>query len=181
MMPAPDSLRKDDDIVYIPVPRRMLPALYRVLASAMAESSDSDLSALPGGVGPEVTKRNLIDLTIQVAYGMGANLHPVSLPELHEAYIRAYPGIGKGTTRGSFDATLNYHCINMRSRFPDPADKQKPASWLSKPVFKRVERARYMLLSDDEIAWFRRCVEKNHPLVYEDEYDVANLAQCAED
>jgi hypothetical protein len=69
----------------------------------------------------------------------------------------------------------------MRSRFPDPADKQKPASWLSKPVFKRVERARYMLLSDEEIAWFHRCVEKNHPLVYEDEYDVANLAQCAED
>ena len=178
MKPAPDSLGMgDDDVVYVPVPRRLLPVLYGALAKAMGESDESDLSGSLAMAGPERTKRNLIDLMIPVAYGVDAHHHPASLPELHEAFLRAYPGIGKGETRGSFDATLNYHCINMRSRFPAPANKQRPASWLSRPVFKRVERARYMLLSDEEIARFRRCVEANRPLVYEDEYDVADLAQ----
>jgi hypothetical protein len=102
----------------------------------------------------------------------------VSLVELHDAYMRAYPGVGKGTTRGSFDATANYHCINMRSRFPDANDRHEAAYWLSQPAFKRVARARYMLLSAEEIAQFRRCVEQDRPLVYADEYDVADLVEC---
>ena len=36
-------------------------------------------------------------------------------------------------------------------------------------------RAEYMLLSDEEIARFRRCVAQNDPMVYEDEYDVDKL------
>jgi hypothetical protein len=41
---------------------------------------------------------------------------------------------------------------------------------------KRTTRARYMLLSPAEIISFRHHIEENHPLIYEDEYDVAELA-----
>src|SRR5205085_1623037 len=99
---------------------------------------------------PSAGKRNLIDLIVTVAYGIGADRHPVSLGELHAAYLRAYPGVGKGASRASFDATVNYHCINMRSRFPDARNPHKPAYWLARPIFKRVARARYMLLSEEE-------------------------------
>ena len=51
----------------------------------------------------------------------------------------------------------------------------KSAPWLRQPSFKRVARGRYMLLSDEEIARFRRCVAQNDPMVYEDEYDVDKL------
>ncbi len=163
-----------DDIVYVPIPRHLLPILYRALPAVMAEGAEREkLSASP----PSNAKRTLIDLITKVAYEIGADQHPVSLADLHTAYLRAYPGIGKGVTRGSFDATINYHCINMRSRFPNSRDKQKPAYWLSHPVFKRVAHARYMLLSPDEVALFHQRVEAGHPLIYADEYDVTDLTR----
>lgn len=162
----------NDDIVYVPIPRHLLPILYRVLPAVMAEGTERETLAAST---PSIAKRTLIDLITKVAYEIGADQHPVSLVDLHAAYLRAYPGIGKGATRGSFDATINYHCINMRSRFPDSRDKQKPAYWLSRPVFKRVAHARYMLLSPNEIALFHQHVETGHPLIYADEYDVADL------
>lgn len=168
---------KEDEIVYVPVPRRLLPAFYQALAAAWAEVSAGEPLAQQG---QGTAKRNLIDLIVKVASGIGADRHTVSLTELYDAYMRAYPGIGKGTTRGSFDATVNFHCINMRSRFPDVADKRRRAYWLSRPAFKRVARARYMLLSSEEIARFRHCVETNNPLIYEDEYEVADLARCCD-
>ena len=129
----------------------------------------------PSVQGYETTKRYMIDLIVEVARRMGADQHPVSLADLRNAYLRAYPGIGKGTTSESFGAKVNWYTINMRSRFPDRKDRQKPAPWLSQPSFKRVARGRYMLLSDEEIARFRRCVAQNDPMVYEDEYDVDKL------
>ena len=168
---------KNDEIVYIPVPLRLLPAFYRALAVVIAEESRDEGSA-SSTAAMGAAKQNLIDLIVKVAYGIGADRHAVSLPELYNAYLRAYPGIGKGTTRGSFDATVNYHCVNMRSRFPDANNRRKSAYWLTRPAFKRTARARYMLLSPDELGWFRRCIEENHPLIYEDEYEVADLARC---
>ena len=166
----------NDEIVYVPVPRRLLPALYQTLAAALAEPPDDDETASSNAVSGE-TKRNLIDLIVKVAYEIEANLHPVSLSELYAAYQHAYPGIGKGSSRGSFDATVNYHCINMRSRFPYINDKRKTAYWLTRPAFKRIGRGRYILLSQEEIAWFRRAIEEDNPLIYTDEYDVADLAR----
>jgi hypothetical protein len=167
-----DWMGGGDDLVSVPVPKRFLPAVYRALAEAMAAEA-------AGGtpLEPRAGKRNLIDLIVTVAYGIGADRHPVALGELHAAYLRAYPGVGKGASRASFDATVNYHCINMRSRFPDAHNPRKPAYWLARPIFKRVARARYMLLSEEEIALFRRCVEEGNPLVYAEEYDVADLAR----
>ncbi len=166
-----------DDLVQVAVPRRLLPAVYRVLADAMAPTSLA--SAATGSHMPTDTQgvnRNLIDLIVEAATRIGADRQAVSLTELYNAYRNAYPGVGKGSTRGSFDATVNYHCINMRSRFPDANNRRKAAYWLSRPAFKRVARGRYMLLSDDEMSGFQRSVAEDHPLVYADDYDVADLA-----
>ncbi len=166
-----------DDLVQVAVPRRLLPAIYRVLADAMAPTpleGATTKSFVPAGA--EVLNRNLIDLIMEAARQIGTDQRPVSLTELYNAYRQAYPGVGKGSARGSFDATVNYHCINMRSRFPDVNDRRKPAYWLSRPAFKRVARGRYMLLSDDEISRFQRSVAEDHPLVYADDYDIADLA-----
>ena len=40
----------------------------------------------------------------------------------------AYPGVGKGTSRGSFDATVNYHCINYTVVMPATAALSKVAA-----------------------------------------------------
>lgn len=165
-----------DEIVHVPVPRRYLPTVIRALADAMSPAvSNAAPAALGALVELRTGRRNMIDLIIKVAHELGADERPVSLAELHHAYMRAYPGIGKGSTRGAFDATINYHCINMRSRFPNVRDRHKPAYWLSRPVFKRVGYGQYELLSGEEITRFRRSVEEDNPLVYKDEYNIADL------
>ncbi len=167
----------NDDLVQVAVPRRLLPAVYRVLADAMAPTPpDGTVTGDHIPTDAQEVNRNLIDLIVEVARRIGADRRPVSLTELYNAYRQAYPGVGKGSARGSFDATVNYHCINMRSRFPDVNDRRKLAYWLSRPAFKRVARGRYMLLSDDEISRFQWSVAEDHPLVYADDYDIADLA-----
>lgn len=160
-----------EDLVSIPVPKRFLPVVYRAIAEAITAEAVGGSPLEPGS-----GRRNLIDLIITVAHGIGADQHPVSLGELHAAFLRAYPGIGKGASRESFTATVTYHCINMRSRFPDAGNRRKPAYWLSRPTFKRVQRGRYMLLSQAEIALFQRCLACQSPLVYAGDYEVADLS-----
>ncbi len=165
-----------DEIVQVAVPKHLLAQVYRVLADNMAPPTGSDghlESEFP--VTVQKTKQNMIDLIVEVAWAMGVNQHPVSLRDLHTTYLGAYPGISKGNFYDSFAATVNFYTINMRSRFPDHKDRRKPASWLSQPTFKRVARGQYMLLSEDEIDRFLQCVAQNDPMVYEDEYDVADL------
>lgn len=166
-----------DELVQVAVPRRLLPAVYRMLADAMAPtSSDPAMSGSHTPAQALAADRNLIDLIREAALRIGADQQPVSLTEIYNAYRQAFPGIGKGNARGSFDATVNYHCINMRSRFTDANDRRKPAYWLSRPAFKRVARGRYMLLSDQEKSWFQHAVAEESRLIYADEYDVAELA-----
>lgn len=164
-------------IVQVPVPTRLLSAVYRVLAEGMAPAPPSAVAG-PADRFPAAaaTGQSMIDLIIAVACQLQADRHPVRLGRLHAAYLQAYPDVGKGQTSGSFDATLYYHTINMPARFLDPADPRQSASWLTRPTFKRMSRGHYMLLSDAEIAWFRQAVADGHPLVYQDEYDVADLA-----
>ncbi|HWZ20525.1 MAG TPA: toll/interleukin-1 receptor domain-containing protein [Ktedonobacteraceae bacterium] len=126
---------------------------------------------------PNIEKSNLnvIDLSIEAALEIGADKRQISLAELHTAYLRANPGIKKATNRDSFEATINYHTINMRSRFVNPNDKRKHAPWLSRPVFKRVAYARYMLLSSEEVILFHQLVEENDSRIYLDEYNLDDL------
>ena len=124
-----------------------------------------------------MTTTSIINLIIPVALEIDADHHSVPLAELYTAYHHTYPDIDKGLSHESFNATVHYHCINIRSRFPYITDKRRTADWLTKPTFKRIAYGRYMLLSQEEIAWFRRAIEENNPLIYADEYDVADLAQ----
>jgi len=178
MMIASERDTDGDNLVQVAVPQRLLPAVYRVLADAMAPiAPDNAAVGAPTPTRTQQVNRNLIDLIVDAATRIGADQEAVSLTRLYNAYRTDYPGIEKGIARGSFDATVNYHCINMRSRFPDANDRRKKSAyWLSRPAFKRVSRGRYMLLSDDEISRFLRYVKEDHPLIYADQYDVADLA-----
>jgi len=172
-----DTPETNDEIIHVPVPKHLLPAVYRLLADGMTSASTHAISMIPVPLAESyVARRNMIDLIVDSAGQIGAARQPVSLTDLYTAYRQAYPDIGKGITRGSFDATVNFYCINMRSRFPNKNVPRKHASWLSQPVFKRVARARYMLLSPDEVARFRYAIAHDNPLIYQDEFDVADLA-----
>ncbi|MDB5075066.1 MAG: hypothetical protein JWO42_1245, partial [Chloroflexi bacterium] len=156
------------DIVHVPVPKHLLGTVYRALADAMAT---------PGGAEAEglVEGRNMVELVVDAGQAIDADQRPVSLTDLYNAYRRMYPNVGKGSSRGSFDATVNYYCINMRSRFPDAKNRRNKAAWLTNPAFKRVARGQYMLLTEQEKGRFLQAVEQNQPLVYEDEFDVDDL------
>jgi hypothetical protein len=178
------NANNNDDIVYVPIPRPLLPAFYRIFPTILDEATKQETVSesvptsipIPASI-PDIERRNLsvIDLSIKAAREIGADRHPISLADLHEAYLYANPGIGKGRTRNSFDATINFHTINMRARFPDPSNKKKAAPWLAKPAFKRLARGRYMLLSPDEIALFHQRVGENDSRIYEEEYNIEDL------
>jgi len=89
---------------------------------------------------------NLIDMIVVSARQAGALHAPVKLSGLFDAFRRAFPTATTGQTAESFSAQLCYHCINMRSRFPDPQNRRAAADWLRKPRFKRIGRGTYMLL-----------------------------------
>jgi hypothetical protein len=164
----------NNEFVYVPLPRHLLPAFCQWLLKEM-EKSVEDGEKKASLKETQKYSLNIIDLSIAAAHNIGADQRSVSLAELHKAYLDANPGIEKGTTLDGFGATINYHTINMRSRFPDRTNKQKPASWLSRPVFKRVGYGQYMLLSSDERDLFRRRVEEEDPRVYQDEYEIESL------
>jgi hypothetical protein len=172
----------DDEIVLVPVPKRYLSAVYRVLAENMSPARTVAIAGT-NELRHAASERgeNMIDLIVKVAHQMNADRQPVSLSQLHNAYLQAYPGIGKGNTPDSFSATINFYTINMRSRFPDIRDKRKQAAWLLKPTFKRVGRGQYMLLSSAEIARFKKSVERaddtDDPQIYHDNYDVDALPE----
>jgi hypothetical protein len=85
----------------------------------------------------------VIDRILVIALQLGADQRPVRLQELREAYCARWPE----SAAGSFDATLNYHTINMRSRFPKPKDPKTEAAWMREPLFQRTGRGAYQLLS----------------------------------
>jgi len=168
----------DDEIVYVPVPRRHLPTVYQTLAAVMVETPKPEGTSMLTQLNPKGTKPTLIDRIIEVARKLDAEQKSISLTTLQAAYLDEYPHAEAGRSPDSFNATVNYHCINMRSRFPIPNDKRKTAYWLTRPAFHRVARGQYKLLTNDEIAKFQRCVESGDPLIYANAYDIADLGKC---
>lgn len=118
---------------------------------------------------------DVIDLCVEVAKAIGAYNHSVSLADLRRAFLRAYPDIEKGKPQNSLEAAVSYHTINMRSRFHNPQNKRMPDSWQSRPVFKRVARGRYMLLSDEEVSQFLQFLKEDDERIYQSEYDADEL------
>lgn len=160
----------NNEFVYVPIPPRFLPAYHRWLAMMMEQAEEERSS--PASTS-DLPKRDLkiIDLSIDAAHEIGADHSSVSLRDLHAAYLRANPGISKGKTLDSFGATINYHTINMPSRFPDPRNPHKPALWLSRPIFKRVAYGQYMLLSSHEIQIFHQLAEEGDSRIYRKDYN----------
>jgi len=159
----------NNEFIYVPLPPRLLPAFHQWLATMMEQT---DVEKRVPASTPDILKRNrkIIDLSIDAAHEIGADQSPVSLADLHAAYLHANPGISKGKTLDSFGATINFHTINMPSRFPEPSNPCKPASWLSRPVFKRVAYGQYMLLSPHEIRLFHQRIEEGDQRIYRKEY-----------
>ena len=114
----------------------------------------------------------MIDLILETARRLGLEREPRGLTELHRSYLRDHPQTTVGRSQGSFDATLDFHCINMPSRFPKPREPRAPAAWMRRPLFKRVAPGQYMLLSDAELRWFQGAMRRDYPLIWRAEYDV---------
>ncbi len=114
----------------------------------------------------------MIDLILETARRLGMDRAPRGLSELHRAYLRDHPDATVGRSEGSFSATLNYHTINMQSRFPKPQEPRAPASWLKRPAFKRVGHGQYLLLTEAEVAWFQGALARDDSLIWQGEYEV---------
>ncbi|GLV54369.1 hypothetical protein KDH_12170 [Dictyobacter sp. S3.2.2.5] len=142
----------------------------------VATSGEKPAGEYPPSIQQKSDNSNKIDLIVEAAFKIGADKQAVSLANLYDEYMNSNPGISKGSNHGSFDATVNYHCINMRSRFYDVRKRyQQNAYWITKPLFKRVSRGRYMLLSQEEITAFQKCIQINVPLIYEDDYNITMM------
>jgi hypothetical protein len=116
----------------------------------------------------------VIDRLEEVAREMGADRKVVTLAELCEVYRKRYPS-EPGSGEDSLAATLNMHTINMRSRFPNPREPKTPGPWLKRPLFKRVDRGEYRLLSEAELGWFREAIERDNPFIWRDEFIVPKV------
>lgn len=133
------------------------------------------LMQCPSGIQRMEAAMSMIDSTVEAARRVGAQHRPVRLREIHESYLEMKPDAIVGRSLDSFAATLNFHCINMRSRFPNPRDRRVNASWITRPLFKRVDRGFYMLLSESELCGFRHWIEQNDERAWRDEYDAEEL------
>lgn len=116
-------------------------------------------------------RETVIDGLLEVACELGADEQPVALGDLFAAYVAAFPERA-GQKEDSFSATLSYHCVNMRSRFPRPKEPTALAAWMSRPLFKGVRRGWYQLLSEADLAWFRRALAEGDERVFLPEYDL---------
>jgi len=119
--------------------------------------------------------KRLIDLLVEAAKELGAESFDVSLSAIRKKAMQL--DVGSDYKESSYDAELNYHAVNMRSRFPNPPDKNKigSARWKDEPYFYRVSIGVYRLLSGKDKEIFRLAVQNNLDIVYKDEYDFGIL------
>lgn len=101
---------------------------------------------------------------------MGPEREPVTLDELYEAFQERYPDIHEGWRRQRFVGTVQRHCVNIRARFPKPDEPFSPARWMTQPLFKRVDRKRYQLLSAAERECVFRRLTACDLLMFRDDY-----------
>ena len=84
----------------------------------------------------------------------------------------------KYNSEEGLDASLNYHTINMRSRFRDIVNKDRNnnrVEWKREPYFYWVERGIYRLLKNDEKDIFRIAIDKDLDIIYKDFYSLYQL------
>lgn len=120
----------------------------------------------------------MIDYIVQAGRTAGAELQAVRLSDVFRTFREQFPDLPVGSTEASFNAMLNYHTINMKSRF-NRHQSEDAQLWVREPLFKRVGRGTYMLLTTSEIEAFRCARATSDPLVRADEYDVDELVRRA--
>ena len=176
--PYPDRpyYPNDDRIVSIAMHLTVDPKLARTEKVVGVYWRQVDLG-VPEPVTPSAPDRKvgrMIDYIVQAARAAGAEGQPVRLSDLFRSFREQFPDLQVGSSEASYNATFNFHTINMKSRFNRQlAEDAQP--WLREPLFKRVSRGSYMLLSVEEIQAFRQAWAAGDALVRADEYEIDEL------
>ena len=122
--------------------------------------------------------KNIDKTTLQMTVETMKKIDPyykgVRIKVIFDEFIKLYPEFSS-KRYDSFSADLAYHCINIRSRFPDYKNKKQKYVWQSNPLFYRIYTGIYRLLKEDEIKLFKKAIDKDLPLIYEDEYTIEEL------
>jgi len=119
--------------------------------------------------------KRLIDLIVNAAKLLGAESFPVILSSIIDKTKTL--DVEKRHKESSYAAELNYHTVNMQSRFPNPRDNNKrtPARWKDEPYFCRVSIGMYKLLTDEDKKDFKYALQRGMDIVFRREYDFSQL------
>lgn len=118
-----------------------------------------------------------IDLLVNAAELLNAKYTDIEIYKIRKKAM-SMDKDNKYNSEDGLDAILNYHTINMRSRFKDIVNKDRnndSVKWKREPYFIWVESGIYRLLKDDEKEIFRIALEKDLDIVYKDFYPLHKL------
>ena len=116
----------------------------------------------------------MIDYIVQAAQTAGAEKEAVRLSDLFRAYRDQFPDLTLGSSEASYSATLGFHTLNMKSRWNHQIPEESQ-SWVREPLFARVGRGCYRLLTSQEISRFRSAWAAGEPIVRADEFEIDDL------
>jgi Cdc6-like AAA superfamily ATPase len=115
----------------------------------------------------------LIDLLVKAAKELNAENQPVRLSAIEKRASDL--DIDNHFKRSSYSATLNFHTVNMQSRFSDPKNPKKKVLWITEPYFTRTDPGMYKLLNKNELEIFNKAINSDTDLVYRSSYDFNDL------
>jgi hypothetical protein len=113
----------------------------------------------------------IIDILVEAARKSGAESFDISLKTIRDLATKLD---SEGNHKeSSYDSELNYHTVNMKSRFTNPLDKNRfgPARWKDEPYFYKVGRGQYRLLTEDDKKIFKEAIKQNLDIVFEKDYE----------
>jgi hypothetical protein len=116
----------------------------------------------------------LIHMIEATARKLNAETLAVTPSELHQAFLTDYPDATVGADHSGFTAELGYHCVNMRSRV-NPQAPDPHIRWTKRPLFYRVSRGKYKLLTAEQSARLRQLIDARDARVFQDEYDLESV------
>ena len=118
----------------------------------------------------------LWEMCVNAIRKLGGDNRCVRLKEIIEKVYLMYPETSSASD--AISAELNYHTINMQSRFPNPANPRAQASWMKVPRFYRCEVGMYRLLNEDEIKLFEQALKRDCEVIFKSEYTIDELKAC---
>ena len=117
----------------------------------------------------------LIDLIVEAARSLIAEYQPVQLCKIKNKAINMDKE--HSYKESSYDAELNYHTINMKSRYFDKKEKipGMAATWKREPYFYRTSPGFYRLLTEEDKKVFYLALNNDLDIIYKDEYPLEIL------